>query len=103
MRPLAAPDRVQESLVRLAPMTDQDTETLLAAWHDAALAADLAERLAGEADQAAREEGLPSEAVAAAAEMAQQAAHAAARAADLATEAAEAYLAADKSADAEAG
>ncbi len=73
-----------------------DTDALLAAWQDAALAADLAERLAGVADDAARGEGLPREAAAAAAEMAQQAADAAARAADRANEAAIAYQATEQ-------
>jgi hypothetical protein len=74
-----------------------ETDALLAAWQDAALAADLAERLAGEADDAAREEGLPPAAAAAAAEMAHQAADAAARAADRANEAAAAYQSTDRS------
>jgi hypothetical protein len=72
-----------------------DIDALLAAWQDAALAADLAERLAAEADDAARHEALPPEAAGAAADFARQAADASARAADRAAEAAMAYQAAD--------
>ena len=81
------------------PDDDPETDLLLAAWQDAALAADLAERLTVEADDAARQDGVPAEAAGAAAQLARHAADAAIRAADRATEAATAYQAADEERD----